>query len=87
MVACVAGVRKEKGRELGRENTRAQIPSSPSIPLLTPATQAICMVAGLVLWEANTCPNKQTSVNFRNFAELYLRSLKTNDHVQFWQFY
>ena len=29
-LACVAGVRKGKGRELGRETTGAQIPPSPS---------------------------------------------------------
>ena len=28
-LACVAGVRKRRGRELGRETTRAQIPPSP----------------------------------------------------------
>ena len=37
-LACVAGVRKGKGRELERETTRAQIPLP--LPLLTPATQA-----------------------------------------------
>ena len=29
-VACVAGVRKGRGRESGRETTRAQFPASPS---------------------------------------------------------
>ena len=29
-LASVAGVRKGRGRELGRETTRAQIPPSPS---------------------------------------------------------
>ena len=33
-IACVAGVRKERGRELGRETTTLPL------PLLTPATQA-----------------------------------------------
>ena len=31
-------------------------------------------------------PTKQTSLNFRNFPELYLRSLKTY-HFQIWQHY
>ena len=31
-------------------------------------------------------PTIQTSVNVRNFPELYLRSLKTY-HFQIWQFY
>ena len=29
-LACVAGVQKGRGRELGRESMRAQIPASPS---------------------------------------------------------
>jgi len=41
-LACVAGVRKGRGRELGRETTRSRAPSFPlPFPLLTPATQAI----------------------------------------------
>ena len=41
MVACVAGVRKGRGRELGRETTRSRAPKLPlPLLLLTPATQA-----------------------------------------------
>ena len=47
-----------------------------------------------VCWVAQTCPPTptpppspiQTSVTFRNFAELFLRSLKTQ-HFQIWQCY
>ena len=42
LVACVAGVRKERGRELGREPTCSHAPNFP-LPLLTPATQAIIL--------------------------------------------
>ena len=38
-MACVAGVRKGRGRELGRETTRPNPPFP--FPFLTPATQAI----------------------------------------------
>ena len=37
-------------------------------------------------WGTNLSPTIQTSVNFRNFAALYLPSLKTY-HFQVWQFY
>ena len=55
-LACVAGVRKGRGRELGRETTREggvipvslARPNSPlPLPLLTPATQA---KASLACW-------------------------------------
>ena len=56
-VACVAGVRKGRGRELGGETARegggrreegnlSFLPRAPKfplpLPLLTPATQAMC---------------------------------------------
>ena len=42
-VACLAGVREGRGRELGRETTRT--PKFPlPLPLLTPATQATATV-------------------------------------------
>ena len=41
-LACVAGVRKGRGRELGRKTTRPTRSRAPKfpLPLLTPATQA-----------------------------------------------
>ena len=42
LLACVAGVRKERGRELDHETTRSRALKFPlPRPLLTPATQAI----------------------------------------------
>ena len=41
----------------GNQGARPRAPKFPlPLPLLTPATQAICMVAGLLRWGANTCP-------------------------------
>ena len=41
----------------GNQGARPRAPKSPlPLPFLTPATQAICVVAGLVWWGANTCP-------------------------------
>ena len=42
LVACVAGVRKGRGRELGHEPTCSRAPNF-LLPLLTPATQAIIL--------------------------------------------
>ena len=55
-VACVAGVRKERGRELGRETTplaflsrlKLPFPKHPFIPFQTPATQARPFAANVI---------------------------------------
>ena len=86
MVACVAGVWKGRGRELGHETTRAQIPPSSS-PFNACHTGYLYGGRPGMVGGKHLPPNEQTSVNFRNFAELYLRSLKTYNHFQFWQFY
>ena len=52
MIACVAGVRKGRGRELGRE-TRARIPLFPSPGPLTPATQATGLIFGILRYFAS----------------------------------
>ena len=47
----------------------------------------VCMVGDINLPPFPRIPTTiQTTVNFRNFAELYPRSLETN-HFQIWQFY
>ena len=52
------------------------------LPKVARNFRGICMGAG-----TKTCPRPtiQTSVNFRNFVALYLRSLKAY-HFQIWQF-
>ena len=51
------------------------------------APQSREILQTLVWWGTQTCPTTiPTSVNFRNFAKLYLHSLKTY-HFQIWQFY
>ena len=61
-IACVAGVRKGRGRELGLSRSRARPNFSLPPPLSTPATQAIMNK----IIKTNYCVQRKTYVRLRN---------------------